>query len=61
MPEALFHLPLPAVQVLLLAVFVGFVITLIVAFDRPFIGDLGIDPEPYKFVRDQLMGLAPAN
>jgi hypothetical protein len=54
----LFKVPdfrLHAAQVLLLAVFVGLVITLIVAFDRPFLGDLGLDPEPYQLIRNQLM------
>jgi hypothetical protein len=46
---------LHAVQVLLLSLFVGLVITLVVAFDRPFLGDLGIDSSPYRLVRDQLM------
>ena len=43
------------IQVLLLASFIGMVITLIFAFDRPFHGDLSIDPEAYQFVREQLM------
>lgn len=46
---------LHATQVLLLSVFVGLVIMLILAFDRPFLGDLGIDPSPYQLVREQLM------
>jgi hypothetical protein len=46
---------LHAVQILLLAVFVGLVISMILAFDRPFLGDLGIGSEPYQVVRDQLM------
>ncbi|MCU0752055.1 MAG: DUF4239 domain-containing protein [Akkermansiaceae bacterium] len=46
---------LHAIQVLLLAVFVGLVISMILAFDRPFLGDLGIGSEPYQVVRDQLM------
>jgi len=36
------------------AVFVGLVITLIIAFDRPFTGDLAIDPEPYRLALEQL-------
>ncbi|MCP5532833.1 MAG: DUF4239 domain-containing protein [Akkermansiaceae bacterium] len=44
------------IQCILLSVFVGLIIMLIVAFDRPFHGELGIDPEPYLFIRDQLMG-----
>lgn len=43
------------IQVLLLAGFVGLVISLIAAFDRPFRGDLGVGPESYQFVREQLM------
>ena len=43
------------IQVLLLASFIGMVITLIFAFDRPIHGDLSIDPEAYQFVREQLM------
>jgi hypothetical protein len=43
------------IQVLLLAGFMGMVITLIFAFDRPFHGDLAVDPGPYEFVKEQLM------
>lgn len=43
------------IQVLLLAIFIGMVINLIAAFDRPFKGDLGIGPESYILVQDQLM------
>lgn len=46
---------LHATQVLLLSIFVGLVIMLILAFDRPFHGDLGIDPAPYQLIREQLM------
>lgn len=46
---------LHATQVLLLSIFVGLVVMLILAFDRPFLGDLGIDPSPYQLVREQLM------
>jgi len=46
---------LHATLVLLLSTFIGLVITLVLAFDRPFRGDLGIGPEPYELVRDQLM------
>jgi hypothetical protein len=49
--DALLHF----IQVTLLSVFVGLIVTLIVAFDRPFHGELGIDPEPYRFIREQLM------
>jgi hypothetical protein len=43
------------IQITLLSVFIGLITTLIIAFDRPFHGELGIDPEPYRFVRSQLM------
>ena len=43
------------IEVLLLAVFVGLVIFMILSLDRPFRGDLGIGPEPYQLVYDQLM------
>ena len=46
---------LHAIQILLLATFVGLVISMILAFDQPFLGDLGIGPEPYRVIRDQLM------
>jgi hypothetical protein len=41
--------------VLLLAGFVGLVIFMIFALDRPFRGDLGLGPEPYQLIYDQLM------
>jgi hypothetical protein len=44
-----------SIQLSLLSVFIGLVITLIFAFDRPFIGDLGIDAGSYQLIRDQLM------
>ena len=40
---------------LVLATFIGLVIFMIVALDRPFRGDLGLPPEPYQLVYDQLM------
>ncbi len=43
------------IQVTLLSAFVGLIITLIIAFDRPFHGELGIGPESYGFIREQLM------
>jgi hypothetical protein len=46
---------LHAILVLLLSVFVGLVISMILAFDRPFLGDLGIPAEAYVIIRDQLM------
>jgi len=41
--------------VLLLAVFVGLLIFLTAALDRPFRGDLGISSHPYELVYEQLM------
>jgi Protein of unknown function (DUF4239) len=46
---------LHAIQVLLLAVFIGLVIFMIFALDRPFRGDLGLRPDPYQLIYDQLM------
>ncbi|MCM3902899.1 MAG: DUF4239 domain-containing protein [Pyrinomonadaceae bacterium] len=46
---------LQAIQVLLLAIFIGLVIFMIVALDRPFRGDLGIRSDPYQPIYDQLM------
>lgn len=46
---------LQAIQVLLLALFMGLVIFMIFALDRPFRGDLGLTPEPYQLIYDQLM------
>lgn len=43
------------VEVLLLAVFIGLVIFMIVALDRPFRGQLGIKADPYQLGYDQLM------
>jgi hypothetical protein len=39
----------------LLAAFIGLVMFMILAFDRPFRGDLGLSPESYQLVYDQLM------
>jgi hypothetical protein len=33
----------------------GLVIFMIVALDRPFRGDLGLPPDPYQLIYDQLM------
>ena len=49
------HTHLQGIQVLLLATFIGLVIFMIVALDRPFRGDLGLRPDPYQLVYDQLM------
>jgi len=46
---------LQGIQVLLLAAFVGLVIFMIFALDRPFRGDLGLKPDPYQLIYDQLM------
>lgn len=46
---------LHAVLVTLLATFIGLVIFMIFAFDRPFRGDLGLEPEPYQLVLDKVM------
>lgn len=46
---------LERIQVALLTAFVGLVIVMIFALDRPFRGDLGLDPSPYQLVYDQLM------
>ena len=39
----------------LLATFIGLVVFMIVALDRPFRGDLGLSSAPYQLVYDQLM------
>jgi hypothetical protein len=46
---------LHAVLVTLLATFMGLVIFMIFAFDRPFRGDLGLEPESYQLVYDKIM------
>ena len=46
---------LQAIQVLLLATFIGLVIFMIFALDRPFRGDLGLRPDAYQLIYDQLM------
>jgi hypothetical protein len=43
------------IQVTLLAMFIGLVIFMILALDRPFRGDLGVQPEPYQLIYDHLM------
>ena len=50
---------LHGILVTLLAVFMGLVIFMILALDRPFRGDLGIGPEPYQLIYDQLMKSNP--
>jgi hypothetical protein len=46
---------LEKIQVVLLTIFIGLVIVMIFALDRPFRGDLGLGPDPYQLVYDQLM------
>jgi hypothetical protein len=46
---------LHGIQVLLLATFIGLVIFMIFALDRPFRGDLGLRPDAYQVMFDQLM------
>jgi hypothetical protein len=46
---------LHAVLVTLLATFIALVIFLTFAFDRPFMGDLGVSSDPYQLIYDQLM------
>jgi hypothetical protein len=46
---------LQRIQVVLLAIFIGMIIFIIFALDRPFRGDLGLQPSPYELIYDQLM------
>ncbi|MEO5913523.1 MAG: DUF4239 domain-containing protein [Luteolibacter sp.] len=46
---------LHGIQVILLSTFIGLVIFMIFALDRPYRGDLGLSPEPYQLIYDQLM------
>lgn len=46
---------LHVIEVVLLAVFIGLIIFMIFALDRPFRGDLGISADPYQLIYDQLM------
>ena len=46
-----------AIQVCLLSIFVGMIIFLIYAFDRPFRGELGVSSDSYQLVYDHLMRL----
>lgn len=43
------------IQVGLLAGFIGLVIFMILALDRPYRGDLGLKPRPYEVLYEQLM------
>jgi hypothetical protein len=46
---------LHAILVTLLAMFIGLVIFMTLALDRPFRGDLGVRPDPYQLIYDHLM------
>lgn len=46
---------LHAILVTLLAMFIGLVIFMTLALDRPFIGDLGVSADPYQLIYDHLM------
>jgi hypothetical protein len=46
---------LHGILVTLLAMFIGLVVFMILAFDRPFRGDLRLGSEPYQLIYDQLM------
>jgi hypothetical protein len=46
---------LHGILVTLLAAFMGMVIFMTLALDRPFRGDLGVRPEPYQLIYDHLM------
>jgi len=46
---------LQGIQVLLLATFIGLVIFMIFALDRPFRGDLGLRPDAYQLIYEHLM------
>lgn len=48
---------LHGIQLTLLSIFIGLVVTLILAFDRPFIGDLAIDASSYQLILEQIMDL----
>lgn len=50
---------LHGIQVLLLALFIGLVVFMIFALDRPFRGDLGLRSDPYQLIYDQLMRRDP--
>jgi hypothetical protein len=46
---------LHAILVTLLAMFIGLLIFMTFALDRPFRGNLGVQPEPYQLIYDHLM------
>ena len=43
------------ILVLLLAIFIGLIVFMILALDRPFRGDLGLSAAPYQLIYDQIM------
>ena len=47
--------PLHAILVTLLAIFIGVVIFMTFALDRPFVGDLGVSADAYQLIYDHLM------
>ena len=44
-----------AIQIIPLAGLVGLTVVMILALDRPFRGDLGLRPDSYQLIYDQLM------
>ena len=50
---------LHGILVLLLAIFIGVIIFMVFALDRPFRGDLGLGSEPQQLVYEHLMMAAP--
>jgi hypothetical protein len=50
---------LHGIFVMLLAIFMGLVIFMIFALDRPFRGDLGVRPAPYELIYEHLMKPGP--
>jgi len=50
---------LQGIHALFLSIFIGLVIFMIFALDRPFRGDLALGPGPYQLVYDHLMKASP--
>jgi hypothetical protein len=46
---------LHVILVTLLAIFIGAVIFMTFALDRPFVGDLAVSSDPYQLIYDHLM------
>ena len=46
---------MPCSAIGMLAMFIALVVFMIFAFDRPFRGDLGVSPESYELIHEQLM------